>query len=233
VPLTPADIHNMEFARASLSKRGYDEEQVDALLDEVSQEMIKLLEENDLLQRRVRLETPGDRPTAAGDDVEAALSAAMRDLDRARHAFDRAERNAHQLRRELDEARQAAGARRAPAPAADNNDRVLAMAQRTADDHMQQAEQESQALIADARKQADRMVGEAQRMMSDLERDAHRQHTEAAAELQTRRTSLLREIEELTGLAEGYRAALEDHITRQSQQLDGADEQIPQEAAGV
>ena len=46
MPLTPADIHNTAFKKPPIGKRGYDEEEVDAFLDEVEQEPIRLLEEN-------------------------------------------------------------------------------------------------------------------------------------------------------------------------------------------
>ena len=75
MPLTPADIHNVEFAKASLGKRGYDEEQVDSLLDEITQEMIKLLEENDVLQRR----TEEASASNAVDDLTAELASARRE----------------------------------------------------------------------------------------------------------------------------------------------------------
>src|SRR3954469_10238768 len=64
MPLTPADIHNMDFGKASLGRRGYHEDEVDALLDEVTQEMIRLLEENDALHHMLDAGagTPLDEP---------------------------------------------------------------------------------------------------------------------------------------------------------------------------
>ena len=35
MPLTPADVHNVAFKKPPIGKRGYDEEEVDAFLDEV------------------------------------------------------------------------------------------------------------------------------------------------------------------------------------------------------
>jgi len=101
VPLTPADIHNVAFAKAAIGKRGYDEEQVDALLDEVSLEMVKLLEEKaDLHDRAVARPVPpppsDDAAARAGE-----LSRLAAELRRAREACDRAERRAGELRREL------------------------------------------------------------------------------------------------------------------------------------
>src|ERR1051325_5806754 len=54
MPLTPADIHNMAFKKPPMGKRGYDEEEVDAFLDEVEQELIRLLEENGSLRDRAQ-----------------------------------------------------------------------------------------------------------------------------------------------------------------------------------
>ena len=52
MPLTPADIHNVAFKKPPIGKRGYDEEEVDAFLDEVEQELIRLLEENNSLRNQ-------------------------------------------------------------------------------------------------------------------------------------------------------------------------------------
>src|SRR3954453_23615513 len=52
--LTPADIHNTAFKKPPIGKRGYDEEEVDAFLDEVEQELIRLLEENGALHDQMR-----------------------------------------------------------------------------------------------------------------------------------------------------------------------------------
>jgi cell division initiation protein len=52
--ITPLDIHQKEFRRAL---RGYNEEEVDAFLDEVAKEMERLFQENiDLTERVERLE---------------------------------------------------------------------------------------------------------------------------------------------------------------------------------
>ncbi|GFJ86335.1 hypothetical protein Phou_105150 [Phytohabitans houttuyneae] len=48
--LTPADIHNIAFKKPSIGKRGYDEEHVDAFLDELEQELIRLIEANNDLR---------------------------------------------------------------------------------------------------------------------------------------------------------------------------------------
>jgi DivIVA domain-containing protein len=214
VPLTPAEIHNVEFQKASLGKRGYDEEQVDALLDEATREMIRLLEENDVLQRRIDVTPPPAVVPPRG--AEFAVMAA--ELDRARHACDQAELTARQLERRLDEARRAVAQREERGDV--NPERVLAMAQRTADDHMHEADAESHALLAEARERSQRVTSEARQMVSDIEQNARRHESEAAADLVTRRAALLKQIEELTEFAENYRVALEIHLAQQGRLLE-------------
>jgi DivIVA domain-containing protein len=217
VPLTPADIHNMEFGKATLGKRGYDEEQVDSLLDEVSMEMINLLEENaDLLSR-------AGAPAAVRHDngpAEAELQALAAELDRARQACDQAQRRADALQHELHRARTA------PAPPSivppESAGRVLAMAQHTADQHMSDAQRESEDLLTKARERSGRLVREAREKADDLEREARRRHQEAAAELEARHAGALRDIGEMTTFAKDYHAALQDHIVRQQQHLGDA-----------
>ncbi|MFD0516509.1 DivIVA domain-containing protein [Paractinoplanes durhamensis] len=115
MPLTPADIHNREFRKASLGRRGYDEEQVDSLLDEVTLEMIKLLEENAALQSQGGAATASPAETQViTNGVMAELSAATAQLQGLSRACDQAEQKARALQRRLEEARQARAA--APAP---------------------------------------------------------------------------------------------------------------------
>src|SRR6476660_792232 len=52
MPLTPADVHNVAFSKPPIGKRGYNEDEVDAFLDLVENELTRLIEENaDLRQR--------------------------------------------------------------------------------------------------------------------------------------------------------------------------------------
>ncbi|MBM9469262.1 DivIVA domain-containing protein [Nakamurella leprariae] len=44
MPLTPADVHNVQFKKPSIGKRGYDEDEVDAFLDKVEAELTRLIE---------------------------------------------------------------------------------------------------------------------------------------------------------------------------------------------
>lgn len=221
MPLTPADIHNMEFGKASLGRRGYDGEEVDALLDEVTREMIRLLEENDALQDRLDAVTPLDGPNMSGRAAEAELSAVTAELDRAHRACERAEHNARLARRQLDQAYQSAAATTTTIYDETPSEPVLTMAQRTADDYLREAHEKSRVLLAEAHERADRTVREARQLVDAIDQTAHRHQNETAADLAARRAALLRDIDELTQFATDYHAALERHLHRQGQLIDG------------
>ena len=69
MPLTPADVHNVAFSKPPIGKRGYNEDEVDAFLDLVENELTRLIEENaDLRQRVAELdqELASDRAGGGG-----------------------------------------------------------------------------------------------------------------------------------------------------------------------
>src|SRR5258707_6705893 len=53
MPLTPADVHNVAFSKPPIGKRGYNEDEGDAFLDLVENELTRLIEENADLRQRV------------------------------------------------------------------------------------------------------------------------------------------------------------------------------------
>ena len=53
MPLSPADVHNVAFSKPPIGKRGYNEDEVDAFLDLVENELSRLIEENADLRQRV------------------------------------------------------------------------------------------------------------------------------------------------------------------------------------
>lgn len=220
MPLTPADIHNMAFKKPPIGKRGYDEEDVDAFLDEVEQELIRLLEENQALQEQMmRGGGAPSGPAASSMALSAELSDAIAQLNHLQEARDRAEQNARGLQAQLERARSAAGARQ-PVESDERNSPVLMMAQRTADEHMRDARQESEALLAAARTKSEQITSEARLTAGSIEGDARRNHSDAMTSLGAKRAALLEEIDRLAALAQGYQSALEGHLTQQLQELD-------------
>jgi DivIVA domain-containing protein len=225
MPLTPADIHNMAFKKPPIGKRGYDEEEVDGFLDEVEQQLIRLLEENEALRDQMhRPVTGGAGPGAPAAALNAEFSAVGAQLARVQQERARAEQEARGLQAELEQARRAVPDAPSRSAGDDRTAAVLMMAQRTADDHLHDARRESDAVLAAARDESDRIAREAQARASATEGDARRHHTEAMTSLQDRRAALLEEIEQLGQLAQSYQAALNNHMRQQLQDMDGVAE---------
>lgn len=207
----------MVFGKSPLGKRGYDEEEVDALLDEVTQEMIRLLEENERLRQQSDRE-PAPQP---GPDLREELNAVGERLNRARRAYDGAERRARETQQQLAAARRAVA--EAPAePTGPDVQRVLAMAQRTADDHLRDAQRESASLLAETRERSDQVIRESIAKAEALESDARREYDRSVAGAEADRRRALQDIEGLTTLAGQYRAGLIEHIARQRAFIDSA-----------
>jgi DivIVA domain-containing protein len=228
MPLTPADIHNVAFKKPPIGKRGYDEEEVDAFLDEVETELTRLLEENGALKDTLQRGGGGGGGNPAATMVlnnEFADLAAQ--LERLQEARARAEQNARNVQDQLQRARSQAPSGALPALNAaddDRNSRVLMMAQRTADEHMRDAQRESETLITGAQGKADQLVSEAQIKAATIESDARRNHTEAMDSLVEKRSQALDEIERLGQLATSYQEALTNHVQQQLMDLTAAPE---------
>jgi DivIVA domain-containing protein len=213
MPLTPADIQNMAFKSPPAGRRGYGEEEVDAFLDEVEQELSRLIEENSTLRTRAVT-----RP----DDDLSKLRGMLAQLAAER---DRAEQRARDLQAELERSHAAGPAGLAPGGLAAGGDernlRVLMMAQRTADDHLREARGEAEGLVAEAQARADQVVADARVSAENTEAQAQHHHTTALDSIVVERAALEQEIGQLGQLASTYLAALRDHVSRQ---LTDADE---------
>ncbi len=221
MPLTPADIHNVAFKKPPIGKRGYDEEEVDAFLDEVEQELIRLLEENNSLRGQAQRGGGGMGSNPAATMVITNEFADLQgQLERLQEARARAEQNARNVQSQLERARSAAPSGAMPTVGDDDrNARVLMMAQRTADEHMRDAQRESDTLMDAARNKAEQLTVEAQMKASTIESDARRNHAEAMDSLVEKRASLIEEIDKLGQLAQGYQQALTNHVTQQLMDL--------------
>jgi DivIVA domain-containing protein len=227
--LTPADIHNAEFGKASFGRRGYDEDDVDSLLDEVTQEMISLLEQNNALQSR--LDEVGPTSPVRPDGAAAQLSSLTAELGDAQRACERAEQHARQAQRQLAEARRAADTS-AAARTAEPSEPVLRMAQRTADGYLHEAQGKSETLLAEAQERANRTLHEARDAADAIKRKSQRHQDEAAAELAAGRASITRDIDELAQLIGHYRAGLADHLRHQGDLINGPVGPDPQRRVG-
>jgi DivIVA domain-containing protein len=222
MPLTPADVHNVAFKKPPIGKRGYDEEEVDAFLDEVERELARLIEENNEL--RAQLERGGGRGAPAGPGADPRLAAELAEmkaqLDRVQREKAAAEQAARGMQSELEQIRTQGG----PVVTGDGEQqalRVLMMAQRTADDHVSDARREADKLLSDARTKAEEVTREARAKADALERDARQRHQEAMGGLDAKRTALQKHIEELKQFEREYRTRLKAYLESQLRDLEG------------
>jgi DivIVA domain-containing protein len=222
MPLTPADVHNVAFKKPPIGKRGYDEEEVDAFLDEVERELARLIEENNEL-RAAAERGGGGRPAGPGGDPRLAQENAelKAQLDRLNRDKAAAEQAARSMQAELEQTRAQGG----PVVTGDGEQqalRVLMMAQRTADDHVADARREADKLLTDARTKAEEVTREARAKADALERDARQRHQEAMGGLDAKRTALQKHIEELKQFEREYRTRLKAYLESQLRDLDGS-----------
>jgi DivIVA domain-containing protein len=225
MPLTPADVHNVAFKKPPIGKRGYDEEEVDAFLDEVERELARLIEENNEL--RAQLERGGGgRPAGPGADPRLAseLAETKAQLDRVQREKAQAEQAARGMQAEIEQLRSQGAGGGGGMSAGEGEQqalRVLMMAQRTADDHVNDARREADKLLADARAKAEEVTRDARAKADALERDARQRHTDAISGLDAKRTALQKHIEELKQFEREYRTRLKAYLESQLRDLEG------------
>src|SRR5580692_997563 len=160
MPLTPADVRNKQFSTTRL-RPGYDEEEVDAFLDEVEAELDRLIQENEELRAKLAEVLRGGKSSVS------ALRSPLSDPAPATMAPE--------PRMEPE--------RRQPEPVMmggmphieDNMDtaaRVLSLAQQTADQAIADARREADETLGRARREADEVLTKARRQAEQITGDA-------------------------------------------------------------
>jgi DivIVA domain-containing protein len=204
MPLTPADVRNKQFSTTRL-RPGYDEEEVDAFLDEVEAELDRLIQENEELRAKLAEVLRGGKVPA----LNAPHAEAPADL-----------MAAEPPRHEPEPVRPPEPVMMPTRPAEDNMDtaaRVLALAQQTADQAIADARREADETLGRARREADDILTKARRqseqITSDararaesLERDAQERHRQAMGSLVQSREELERRVDDLRAFEREYRS---------------------------
>jgi DivIVA domain-containing protein len=218
MPLTPADVRNKQFSTTRL-RPGYDEEEVDAFLDEVEVELDRLIQENEELRAKLAESLRG------GKVPMSALSSPL--------AESAPEMMAPEPPRPPEPERMPEPPRMMP-PVEDNMDtaaRVLALAQQTADQAIADARREADETLGRARREADDILGKARRqaeqITSDararaesLERDAQERHRQAMGSLVQQREELERRVDDLRAFEREYRSRLKAYLEGQMRDLE-------------
>lgn len=170
MPLTPADVREKQFSTTRL-RRGYDEGEVDAFLDEVEAGLSRLILENealwaDLVDSRAGIAQPrmcSSPVTAAAPEPE------------------------HRLMPEAEDTPAAEGnigaAARILALAQNTADQAIADARREADELLSKARRRADAIRARARREAEQVTSDAQARADSVVRDAQERHHQAMGSL--------------------------------------------------
>lgn len=194
--LTPQDIKDKQFTTTRGFGEGYVETEVDDFLDEVYEEFARLADENARLRG-----SSGAPPAPASPPVSATkLPPAA------------AQASAKVPAADLDPP---AAAPATPTPtfagsAADGAMGILALAQKTADEHM-----------ADARKQAERILSEARTSADSMSREVEDKRRKTLGALEHERSTLERKIDDLRAYEREYRSRLKAYLEAQLRDLDG------------
>ncbi|WP_030158485.1 DivIVA domain-containing protein [Glycomyces sp. NRRL B-16210] len=240
MPLTPADVHNVTFKKPMLGKRGYDEDEVDGFLDEVERELARLSDENGELRAQVESLRAGAPPGAA-DHAE--MAAVLDRVQREKHAMEQQlqelDAELHEMHQQMVAAQQQAQqlqqelAQRGPqqdpsAPAAGGEQealRLLMVAQRTADEHLEDSRREADTLLTEAQREAQTMVSEAQResqtMVSQAQRESTTMVTEAQRDAETMVAEARSQAEDLVGQARDKSERMEMETEQERQKVIG------------
>jgi len=215
MPLTPADVRNKQFSTTRL-RPGYDEEEVDAFLDEVEAALDELIQENEELRAKLAEAMRGRPPVSLTPQAEVPE---MMQPEPVRHEPER---------------RPEPVTLAPPRPVEDNMDtaaRVLALAQQTADqaiadarreadETLGRARREADDILTKARRQAEQVTSDARARAESLERDAQERHRQAMGSLVQAREELERRVDDLRAFEREYRSRLKAYLEGQLRDLE-------------
>jgi DivIVA domain-containing protein len=194
---TPQFLTDVKFAER---RKGYDPEQVDNYLSQISDRVAQL-------QDMVR------EATARADEAEAKISEAKR-------ARSVAEAQVDKLRADVERLEGESASRPVDEQAeVEHASKVLLMAQKTADATVEDANRTAGATLADAQREAAAMLAAAESDAANLRGEAKRQIDEL---VQQRRTEILSEVSSLEKVRDdvaGDVSALEQHLETQRANL--------------
>jgi DivIVA domain-containing protein len=215
-------VRNKQFSTTRL-RPGYDEEEVDAFLDEVEAELDRLLQENEELRAKLAEVLRG-----GGKPGVPALGSPLSDQQ------DMRQPEPHQDMRQPEPMMMGGGMRSPMEDSPSNMDtaaRVLSLAQQTADqaiadarreadETLNRARREADDVLTKARRQAEQITGDARARAESLERDAQERHRQAMGSLVQQREELERRVDDLRAFEREYRSRLKAYLEGQLRDLE-------------
>jgi len=208
MPLTPADVRNKQFSTTRL-RPGYDEEEVDAFLDEVEAALDELIQDNEELRAKLQEALRGSKSVALTSQAEPEmmLPEPERRPEPVMMAPKPAEDNMDTVARVLALAQQTA-------------DQAIADARREADETLGRARREADDILTKARRQSEQITSDARARAESLERDAQERHRQAMGSLVQSREELERRVDDLRAFEREYRSRLKAYLEGQLRDLE-------------
>jgi DivIVA domain-containing protein len=260
MPLTPADVHNVAFSKPPIGKRGYNEDEVDAFLDLVENELTRLIEENTDLRQRVAeheqelaaaraggaaqptqslpvYKQPEPEPVAPVAPVIAPVVAAPA-APSAPVSEDHHVRAAKVLSLAQDTADRLTGSAKAEADkllsdARAQADALVSQAKKTAETTVADAKKRADTTLADAQTRSDTQLRQAQEKADALQADAERKHTEIMGNINQQRGVLEGRLDQLRTFEREYRTRLKTYLESQLEELGQRGSAAPAESAAT
>jgi DivIVA domain-containing protein len=217
MPLTPADVRNKQFSTTRL-RPGYDEEEVDAFLDEVEVELDRLIQENEELRAKLAESLRGGKvPMSALSSPLAESAPEMMAPEPPRPEPERMPEPPRMMPPVEDNMDTAA---RVLALAQQTADQAIADARREADETLGRARREADDILGKARRQAEQITSDARARAESLERDAQERHRQAMGSLVQQREELERRVDDLRAFEREYRSRLKAYLEGQMRDLE-------------
>ncbi len=215
MPLTPADVRNKQFSTTRL-RPGYDEEEVDAFLDEVEAALDELIQDNEELRAKLAEVLRGKPPVSLTPQAEVPE---MMQPEPVRHEPEqRPEPVMLAPRRPAEDNMDTAA--RVLALAQQTADQAIADARREADETLGRARREADDILTKARRQAEQVTSDARARAESLERDAQERHRQAMGSLVQSREELERRVDDLRAFEREYRSRLKAYLEGQLRDLE-------------
>ena len=215
MPLTPADVRNKQFSTTRL-RPGYDEEEVDAFLDEVEAALDELIQENEELRAKLTEALRGKPPVSLSPQAEVPEMMLPEPM---RHEPERRPEPVMMApMKPLEDNMDTAA--RVLALAQQTADQAIADARREADETLGRARREADDILTKARRQAEQVTSDARARAESLERDAQERHRQAMGSLVQSREELERRVDDLRAFEREYRSRLKAYLEGQLRDLE-------------
>jgi DivIVA domain-containing protein len=216
MPLTPADVRNKQFSTTRL-RPGYDEEEVDAFLDEVEAELDRLIQENEELRAKLAEVLRGGKMAPQMNSPHMDGPELMQSEPHRQEPERRPEPMPMMKSSAEDNMDTAA---RVLALAQQTADQAIADARREADETLSRARREADDVLTKARRQAEQITSDARARAESLERDAQERHRQAMGSLVQSREELERRVDDLRAFEREYRSRLKAYLEGQLRDLE-------------